>query len=386
MQVHHIMKNLYIIIVATSLLLQACQQGEGPLNTLEHKKAELARLKTQLQTMGDEIALLEQEIQDMDTTVRVEKARLVKLEEAVPTTFTHYIDIQGRISAEDEMMISPRTAGTVSSISVKAGSQVKAGQVIGRLDDAIIRQNVAVVENQLAFATDLYNKQKALWDQNIGTEVQYLSAQNNVETIKKQIKALLEQQDLNLIKSPISGVIDEVFFKIGQTVAPGSPCVRVINLSRLTAKAEVAEAFAGKIREGNPVVVDIPDLNRQIQTRLSYIGKTINPVGRTFGVQSILKTDPALMPNMIAILRIIDYQKTQAVVVPVNYIQKDGQGSFVFVAQQEGERWVAHKKPVTTGQIYDKSAEILTGIQAGDRVITVGYLEVNEGELLSIIQ
>lgn len=384
MQAYHFMKKLCTLMFLAGLTFMACRQGEGPLNSLDQKKNSLARLKTQLQGLQQEIATLEQEIQAMDTTVRQQKTRLVRIEEVVPSTFTHYIDIQGRITAEDELMVSPRTAGTVASILVKVGSQVRAGQVIGTLDDAILKQNLAVLQNQLDFATDLFNKQKALWEQNIGTEVQYLSAQNNVETIKKQMAALKEQNDLNLVKSPINGVIDEVFFKIGQTVAPGSPCVRVINLSRLTAKAEVAEAFAGKIKEGNTVVIDIPDLNKQINTRLSYIGKTINPIGRTFTVNSALKTDPALMPNMIAVLRIVDYQKNQAIVLPVNYIQKDSRGSFVFVAQQEGDRWVAHKKVVTIGQIYDKSAEILQGIQAGDRVISVGYLETNDGDLLSI--
>lgn len=379
------MKKIYVIFIAGGFLFQACQQGEGPINNLDNKRAELARLKTQIQTINEKIAVLEQEIQELDTSVRVEKARLVKTTEVAPATFTHYIDIQGKISAEDELMVSPRTAGTVSSILVQVGSQVRSGQVIGLLDDAIIKQNLALLQNQLDFATDIFNKQKSLWDQNIGTEVQYLSAQNNVEAIKKQIAALQEQKNLNLIKSPISGVVDELFIKIGQTVAPGTPCVRVINLSRLTAKADVAEAFAGKIKPGNPVVIDIPDLNKQIQTKLSYIGKTVNPVGRTFNVQSELKTDAALMPNMIAVMRIIDYQNNQAVVLPVNYVQKDGIGSFVYVAQQQGERWVAHKKSVTVGQIYDKSAEIVEGIQVGDRVISVGYLEVNDGELLSIV-
>ncbi len=374
------------LIAIFSLVVLAACQPDGNTNDLAGKKAQLTTLKSQLSQLNGQIAALEKEIAALDTTQKKEKTKLVSFETLTPAAFNHFIDVQGSVSADQEILVTPKLPGTITRILVKVGDKVKQGQLLAEMDDALMRQNLAALQTQLDFTTTLYNKQKALWEQNIGTEVQFLSAKSQKEALEKQIAALQEQWEMYRVKAPIAGTIDDITMKIGQPSAPGNAygAIRIVNLSQLKVKAELAEAYAGKVREGNAVLLNFPDINRQINARVRYVGKVINPSNRTFTVEVGLPAGSAdVIPNMVALLQIVDYSRPNAIVIPLNLIQKGAAGDFVMVAADDNGRKIARKVPVTIGQIYMDKAETTSGLKAGDRLIVAGYQDLNDGDALA---
>lgn len=373
------------LIVLLSLAILASCTSESGTNDLAGKKAKLTSLKSELATLNGKILALEKEIAEMDTTQKKEKTKLVSIETLTPTVFNHYIDVQGSVTADQEIIVTPKLPGTVTRILVKVGDKVKQGQLLAELDDALMRQNLSALQTQLDFTTTLYNKQKSLWDQNIGTEVQYLSAKTQKEALEKQISTLQEQWEMYRVKAPISGTIDDISMKIGQPSAPGNVygAIRLVNLSNLKVKAELAEAYAGKVREGNEVLLNMPDINRQIKARIHYVGKVINPSNRTFTVEVLIPGGSAgLIPNMVTLLQIVDYSRPNTMVIPLNNIQKGIDGDYVMVATEENGKKTARKVLVTIGNIYQDKAEITSGLKAGDRLIVTGYQDLNDGDAL----
>ncbi len=373
------MKN-GLILSFILLAFAACKRPEG--SDIESKKTKLATLRTQYTALKTEIETLEKEVKTLDPTATVsEKSFSVEVTTVAPETFIHSVDVQGAVVADQEMMITPRTAGTITRLTVQTGSKVSVGQVIGEIDDAILSQGMAELAQQLNFATDLYTKQKSLWDQGIGSEVQFLSAKNNKEAMEKRIATMEEQRKLNKVLAPISGTIDEVYAKVGQTVAPGVPFAKILNFSKLKVTADIAEGYAGKLREGNEVVVALPDLKRNVDGRIRYIGKTINPINRTYKVEvPLAANEKDVIPNMVSTLKIIDYKKIGAIVIPINLIQKGAMGDFVYILKKDGEKTTAKKMPISIGQTYNDKAEVLSGLKAGDALISTGAQDLNDGD------
>lgn len=373
------------LIVLLSLAILASCTSESGTNDLAGKKAQLTTLKSELATLNGKIIALEKEIADLDTTQKKDKTKLVSIETLTPTVFNHFIDVQGSVTADQEIIVTPKLPGTVTRILVKVGDKVRQGQLLAELDDALMRQNLSALQTQLDFTTTLFNKQKSLWDQNIGTEVQYLSAKTQKEALEKQISTLQEQWEMYRVKAPISGTIDEISMKIGQPSAPGNVygAIRLVNLSNLKVKAELAEAYAGKVREGNEVLLNMPDINRQIKARIHYVGKVINPSNRTFTIEVLIPGGSAgLIPNMVTLLQIVDYSRPNTMVIPLNNIQKGIDGDYVMVVAEENGKKTARKVLVTIGNIYQDKAEITSGLKAGDRLIITGYQDLNDGDLL----
>jgi membrane fusion protein, multidrug efflux system len=234
-------------------------------------------------------------------------------------------------------------------------------------------KNIETYESQLNFAKDVFNKQKALWDQKIGSEIQYLSAKNNVETLEKSIAAAREQLSSTKLVSPISGIVDAVDLKVGQIGSPGYQGIRVVNMRTLKAKGEVSESHAAFVSSGDNAKIILTDINKQIDTKISFASSVINPQSRTFTVEAKLPSEKDLKPNMIAVIKIADYEVEQAMVVDLNMIQKSVDASFLYVAAEEGGKKIAQRRIVTIGKIYDGMAEITSGLSAGDKIITSGY-------------
>jgi RND family efflux transporter MFP subunit len=232
------------------------------------------------------------------------------------------------------------------------------------------------------FLTDLYYKQKALWDKQIGSEIQYKQAKTNKEALEQNINAMREQLSMYKITATVNGTIDVVNLKIGQMAMPGMPYFTIVNFNKLKVKADVAESFANKIKEGNVAQVEFPDINKSITSKITYSGKGISALNRTFGVEVALSNDNTYLPNMIAVLKIIDYSKDNAIVIPVNCIQNSQEGTTVYVAVTENGKTIAKKHLVTVGSTYNDKAEILSGLQIGEKLITVGYGDLNDGELI----
>jgi membrane fusion protein, multidrug efflux system len=346
------------------------------------KKAELDKLIKEHDKLTEQIKNLEKELAGENGNNK--KIINVAITEAQPKVFKHYIEVQGKVDGDENVSVSARSAGVVLSINVDEGQKVTKGQLLGILDAQVLYASLADMENQLVFVSDIYNRQKNLWDQNIGSEVQYLTAKNNKESLESKIKTLKDQISMSRITSPINGTVEEIPIKIGQSVAPGMTAFRVVNFNKIKVVADVAEAYSPKIKSNDSVLVYFPDFNEEYATRLSFTSKYINAMNRTFSIEAQLgKLKQEVRANMIAVLKINDYKSIDAFAVPANVIQKSMDESFVFVAVEENGKKVAKKQIVTLGMTYNGLTEVLTGLKAGDKIITTGYQDVNNNDLIS---
>lgn len=371
--------NKFVIIFSAGLLLSACNGGSGTdkAKELEDLKKQEAELKTKIET-------LEKELLASDTSGTMRHSKTVLLTNMQPASFAHYIELQGKVDAEENLAVSAKMAGVVSKISVKPGDAVRAGQVLAELDNGVMAQGVEEVKTALAFATSLYAKQKNLWEQKIGTEVQYLSAKNNKESLEKKLATMNEQLEMSQLKSPINGIVDAVDIKLGQALMPGLPAVRVVNMASLKVKADAAESYASKIKKGQKVKIDFPDLKMTVESEISHAARVINPLTRTFGIEASLGENGDYHPNMLAVIKVADYTNDSSMVVPVNVVQHSDDGSYIFIAQKSAKGMVAKKVMIQTGYTYNSRIEIISGIAAGDQVITTGFQDLNDGDSVQL--
>ena len=350
------MKKL-LFIASMIVLLTACG---GQKND---KSARLTELKKQREQISEEISKLEKELGPADSI----QLTHVKVDLLAPKLFEHYIEVQGRIDGNENIGVSPRNqGGVVTKILVKEGDQVKEGQVLAELDAVVLKQQLTDLKNKLSFVTDIYNRQKSLWDQKIGSEVQYLKAKNDMESVQYSI--------------------EDIPIKVGQMASSASPtpAFRIVNFTKAKALADVGEAYTSKVKTGDQVKIFMPDINEELTERVTFASKFINPTNRTFLVEVALP-DPkfSLRANMIAVLRINDYSNPAALSVPQNYIQKSpDEGSFVFVGVEENGKKIARKKIITPGVTYNGLTEITAGLTVGDMIITAGYKDLYNGQLI----
>ena len=347
------------------------------------KKTELANLKKEHDKITEKIVKLEEEIADENKAKGIveDKSKTVSVTEIKPGNFSHFIEVQGKLDGDENVSATAMMGGIIKAIHVKAGDVVKKDQILVEVDHDAMSDQLKSLESNLQFITELYNKQKALWDQKIGSEVQYLSAKSNKESLENQIKSLREQIELSYIKAPINGAVEDMPLKIGQMMTPGLTSIRVVNFNKVKVIADVAEGYSSKIKLGDKVKIFFPDLSKEVSANISFASRFISPVNRTFTVEAnIIDNVPNLKANMIAMLRIVDYSNDKALSISINYVQNDKQGTFVYVSD-------AHKKvfkaPVEMGLTYNGITEITKGLKPGDLVISSGYLDLEEGMLVN---
>lgn len=366
------MKKVFLISSLTIAMI-ACNSNGGD------KKAELEKLKKQQSELKAKIATLEAELNtgadSAESGITVDVAMLK------PETFKSYIDIQGRVDADENVTISSEMPGTITKINVKVGDEVSKGQILAETDARAIVQNIADLQVNSELVNQIFEKQKNLWEQKIGTEVQYLQAKTNKESMQKKMAALQEQLNMTRIISPINGTVDAVDVKLGQTVAPGMPSIRVINFSNLKVKADVAESYASKLKRGSEVIIYFPDMNDSIISKVSFVSRAINPGTRTFSVEVLLDNKKEYHPNMVTKMNINDYQSPKPVIIiPIRTIQKDeSNASFVYVA--EGN--IAKKRIVTMGKEYSGKVEITSGLKENDQLVISGYDIITEEDVIA---
>jgi len=378
------MKKLKQITFLLFIVTIAASCGNLDNSPLAKKKEELAKLKTERKELNDKILKLEGEIALLDSNSGNSKAKLVSFKSMEAQSFTNYIEIMGKVDADQNTNVSSEIPGTLQKINVVVGQNVILGQTLGEIDNTTSVVALNELKQQLDFAKTMYDKQKNLWDQKIGSEVQYISAKNNYESLQKRLATMNQQLGLARIKSPISGVVDEVYVKIGQTVAPGMPCFRIVNSSKLKIKADVAESFAGKIKQGNRVKLFFPDLNKESDGVVSYSSKVIDVINRSFKIEIPINSSDEYKPNMLAKIKIVDYSNEKAIVVPVNTIRTVGDESFIMVAEEKNGKAIAKKHKVTFGLTYNGETEIVSGLVVGDKLITVGYQELEDGDEIKL--
>ncbi len=347
------------------------------------KKSELASLKKQHDELAQKIKVLETELQVNDP--KTDKVTPVSITEAKTTEFNHFLEVQGKVDGEDNIAVSAQIAGSITAVYVKEGDPVKIGQVLAQIDNSVMQQQISSTKQQLDFATSMYNKQKALWDQQIGSEVQYLTSKNTKENLEKAIATLNDQLEMTRIKSPINGSVEEVNLKVGQMASPGQPAVRVVNFSTVKVVAELAEAYAPKVKPGNKVIVFFPDFNTEIVSQIRFTSKYINPVNRTF--LSEVRLGPSKVEyraNMMAVVKINDYRNPSAFSIPITLIRESQSGKYIYIAKEENGKLLARRLAVTIGSTYNGLAEITSGITIGDKIITTGFNSLIDGELIQV--
>jgi membrane fusion protein (multidrug efflux system) len=301
-----------------------------------------------------------------------------------PRSFDNYIQTQGSIISMDNIQMSAKSAGIVTQVYGHEGEAVSKGQILAQIDNSLILRGIEELKANLDLATIVYDRQKNLWDQKIGTEIQFLQAKSNRESLERRLATLQEQNEMTKIKSPINGTIETVNIKLGENVAPGVPVFRVINTSDLKASAKVSESFITTIQQGNKVTVSIPDLDKSIDARVTFVGRNIDALTRTFPIEVKLPSSSYLRPNMTAILKIIFHNDPAALCVPVNVVQDINGTKVVYIAESNGKDLIARRKVVEVAGVYGNFAQIKSGLKTGDKVITVGYQGLNDGELVKI--
>ncbi len=375
------------IFAVTLSLLAACGDA-APKGSLEQKKAELAKLQAQQKELESSITTLEEDIAKTDTSAaKAERSKLVTTTVLAPSAFTHFIDLQGMIEAENVGYVTPRGAGgQVRAIYVKQGQSVQKGQLLVKLDNIGIQQQMDQLTVQMNLAKTLYDRRKNLWDQNIGTEVELLQAKSNVDNLEKQMALLREQSDLSNVRAELSGIADWVTLKVGEFFSPQSATVsgiRIINNNNLKVTVNVPETYLDRVKEGANLRVTIPDINKTINAKITVKGKSIDPSSRSFYVEAKIPANKDFRANQLATVQIQDYSTPSTITVPLNTIQNDDKGKFVLVAVKEGDKMYARKKPVQIGELYNEQIEVKSGLQQGDVLITEGFQGLYEGQLIT---
>lgn len=360
---------------AVLVLLASC----GGEKETKDAKGQLAKLKAEQKKLQAQIVELEAKAGPSKGSRKVP----VYITPMSPTVFNNYIDVQGKVDVDEIVNAIPETPGIINAILVRPGQYVRKGQVVATLRAESVDKGIAELDQQIDFAKTLYDKQKRLWDQEIGTEIQLLSAKNQYESLLKKKQSVLTTKSSFNVYSPISGVVDAVDATVGQSYASpvNPPIIRIINTGKLQVKAEVAENYAGTVRTGSSVMLIFPDLNDTLLTKVSYAEKLINNVSRTYSTYIPLPASTKYQPNMLAKVKIATYQNPRAFVLPASLIQKTDQGNFVYVADANRK---AKLIPVQVGNTYDSKVEILSGLSLGEQVITTGYEELNEGDELLV--
>jgi membrane fusion protein, multidrug efflux system len=374
-----------ITLTALSIVLFACGNKEAKPSIDELIKAKNA---TALQASK---AILQADLTKIDealATMNVKKEEaLVSIDTLTQSTFEHYLDIQGSVNTKENILVQPEMPGTLVNLNVKAGQRVAKGQVLGKIDDAGMSQQVSSLETQYQLAKTTFERQKNLWNQKIGSEIQYLQAQTQMISLQKAVAQAKAGLSKTLIRAPFSGTIDEIFVERGQVVS-ASPqgLMRIVNLGNMYVSTTVPETYIGKLKVGTEVSVYLASLDKTYKGKVRQVGNFINPNNRSFGIEVALPNpDNLLRPNQVAKLKIIDYVRKNAVVVPTNIIQEDAAGNqFVFVvANANGKTGIAKKAIVTVGKSSDNVTEILNGLAANDIIVTEGASTISEGMKLN---
>ena len=374
-----------IIFSLLAVVFYACGNKENTqsLDKMIEKK-DVAGLQAKKIALQAEITKIEEALATLD--VKKEEA-LVSVLTVKDTVFNHYIDIQGSVDTKENILVQPEFSGTLTSLTVKAGQRVSKGQILGRVDDAGMSQQLASAENQYNLAKTTFERQKNLWDKKIGSEIQFLQAQTQMISAQKAVAQIKAQLAKTIIRAPFTGTIDEVFVEKGEVVAPSPQgLMRIVNLNNMYVSTTVPETYIGKLKVGDQVDVFLTSLNKTYKGKVRQVGNFINPNNRSFGIEvGLPNPDNLLRPNQVAKLKIIDYTNKKAVVVPTNVVQEDGEGNkFIFtVTGSNGKTGTAKKAIVTIGKSSDNVTEILSGLSANDIIVTEGVNNISEGMKLN---
>ena len=372
-------KNIQItmaVIFIVSTMIVACGE-EG--SSIDKKKAELEKVRKEIAELQIKEKALVSEIGENTT-----KDKLVEIQTIKKQAFSSDLKVEGTIDADQSTIATAKVPGTVMNINIEVGSRVSKGQILASLDNSSALKGKLELEQQVAFATTVFEKQKRLWEKEVGTEIQYLTAKNQKEALEKSLNTLNTNIDMFNVRSPINGTIEAVDVKIGQITAPGMPIFKVVNMSAIKVVANISEAYADKVSVGDIVSVELPDINQTIKAKVTFTSNFIDPLNRTFRVEVKLNGIKDVKPNMVAKLNIVDYVNPKALVVPSNAIQRTESETYVMIAKQEKNKTIAEKRTIVIGKTNQDLTEVVSGIFENETIIVNGFQELTTGQVVKL--
>ncbi len=369
------------ILLAASMFAYSC----GSSQAADDKLAQLETKKTQLKELEAEIKTLETELIASGKLEENVNRILVTSLSVQPTRFVHKIEVRGSVESKKNVTLMSEAMGRITDVYASKGKQVKKGDLLIDLDGTVTRNTLAEVRTSLELATEVFERQKNLWEQNIGTEIQFLQAKNNKESLEKKLQTLQAQLGFYKVYAPFDGVIEDIPVKVGEMAQPGIPLVRMVNPKSMYITSDVSEAFLGKFKAGDTVNVFFPSQDQELVSRLSSVGQVINPENRTFEVEIELpEIDFQIKPNQVVVLNLKDYENNQAFVVPTKLIQSDSRGKYVYELTEKENEMVASRVYVEPGVTYNNSTEIKSGLTRGQTLALKGYRELSENSIVEI--
>ena len=369
-----------------ALIFIGCATEENPKD-LASLKASLKTKKAELKKLNAEIDSIKIKIEALEPN-KVVNRTLVTTQNVEKSDFKSYASIQATVKSDDIVLASSEIGGRLLHVAVKEGQNVNKGQLIAQTDLESVDKQIAELETSLDLAITTYERQKRLWDQNVGSEMQYLQAKNNKERLEKSLETIGYQKTKSKVYAPISGVVDHVFLKAGELAGPGAPIVQILNTQKVKVVADVPESYLNKIKKGEMVTVQFPAIDQEFKSKVTLIGRTINPSNRTFTVEIALPNkNRMLKPNLLSVMLINDIDEKDVIVIPLELVQQEVSGrSYVFVKDGDGEKTMAKKVFVTTGASYDGNIVITSGLEGGEEIIVTGARGLANNELIKIIE
>ncbi|NTV82862.1 MAG: efflux RND transporter periplasmic adaptor subunit [Bacteroidales bacterium] len=368
----------YGILAAIIIFMASCSSNQ---ETEQSIRDQITAYKKEVGTLNGKISDLEKKLLVMNTEGSLIEKVPVEVLSLSLEPFDHYIEVSGTAEAVKEAFISPEVGGQIREIYVNEGDYVEKGRLLAKLNTEVTESSIADMKTSLDLATVVYEKQKRLWEKGIGSEIQYLNAKNNKESLEQKLVTLNAQLDMAMIKSPVSGIVDKIYHKRGELAMPGAQLMQIVNLEELYINADVSEKYLGQVNEGEQVKIEFPVYpDMSFEVPIYRKGNVINPNNRTFAVQLKVKNpDRLLKPNILSVIHINDFSADSAIVVPSALIKQDITGSYLYTMQQIDNKWIARKVYVTTGQSYLDKTMVTNGLQAGQTVIVQGYNLVSDG-------
>jgi membrane fusion protein (multidrug efflux system) len=386
------MKNIYSLLLIS--LFVACTNGKeqsveeliasDDAVAIQKKKDELVN---QQQALAVQIKQLDNKLQSISPDRNVP---LITTFLAQPEEFKHYLELQGSVETKQNIVITPETGGIITKIYVKEGQNVTKGQLLASIDDGGLSQQKAQLEIQADLAKTTFERQKRLWDQKIGSEIQYLQAKSQYEGLQKSIAQINQQLSKNSVRAPFSGIIDDVITEQGNVAAPGqTPLMRLVNLSDMYIKTDVPESYITSIKEGKEVEIDFPVLGKSITSKIRQTGNFINPANRTFDVEiAVPNKDKSIKPNLTARLKINDYVNENAILIPQSIISENAEGQqYVYIlTEKNGDIATAKRVIIKTGRTQQDNIEVLAGLEENAEIIKEGARSVKDGQTVKILE
>ncbi len=371
-------------LIAALALLAACsaKKPDDELSKLRREKDSLETIKSGI---NQSLAKIEARITELDTTRKFALVTTIGVEKGA---FNHYVSALGELRSDKNVLLLAESSGTIESVNVNTGDFVRKGQLLVSIDAAVVERNIDEIRVQLDLAKTIYSKRDALWKQNIGSEVEYLQAKNNKESLESRLRTLESQLAMSRLKAPFDGYVDEVAAKVGEMASPAAPLVRLVSLREVYIEADLSESYLRKVRKGSPVIAKFPALGNQIDATVSQVGSFIKPENRTFKIRIDVKNpSDELKPNLIANLEIRDYAQAEAVSVPNRVIQQSPDGkSFVYLFEPsaDGKKGKAVRTFVEIGQTSNNRTEILSGLKGSEMLIDQGARSIKDSETVEI--